>query len=524
MFGFLTDLFLIDSRVGNNAAQRGGGIAIDGGKAEIIRSVLLANDAASAGGGLYGLKCALKIQDTKVEENRAGPIEGYGGGLSLQTATAEIVNTDFTGNKAAISGGAMFAHVNSIVNITASKLWHNNAPNGGGIRIFESSLVLQNCDARSNSAVGASQSGTALGGFLSIAALGHAELVGTDLRNNTANGPTARGGAVWSEGKMLRIVQGTLSNNTVVASGRKGKAEGGAIFLASRRGAMAVLNDCSLVVNSALIIAPAIRANAGAVWVGAGATANLSHCTLRHNNAGGTGAYQVSNPIPSPQVYAQAAIEERDSSAAHIYSEGHTILERSVITDEVGLASKPHAAWWWIVAEVGSIVLRHSDFTSSASYVFDPCPYATNGRCNVATGDCSDGDYEDCATPAPAVTEGKLLNVRSKNAEALIGPGVTVMNLSISSAQELGVLNSTFEPPLDSSVPTVQPPRCGKRVAGEPLCDPRALCQPRLSGGVQCTFTCGAGSRGSGLNCTICERGYFSNVTSAAACFPCNAG
>jgi hypothetical protein len=56
----------------------------------------------------------------------------------------------------------------------------------------------------------------------------------------------------------------------------------------------------------------------------------------------------------------------------------------------------------------------------------------------------------------------------------------------------IGIVNSTFTPALDPSVPTVQPnplgpnPRCGTKIAGAPLCDPRATCERSPSGGVQC--------------------------------------
>ena len=51
----------------------------------------------------------------------------------------------------------------------------------------------------------------------------------------------------------------------------------------------------------------------------------------------------------------------------------------------------------------------------------------------------------------------------------------------------LGIANSTFEPPLDALVTTVQPPDCGVAVAGERVCDERAQCDLAPSGGVRCS-------------------------------------
>jgi hypothetical protein len=51
----------------------------------------------------------------------------------------------------------------------------------------------------------------------------------------------------------------------------------------------------------------------------------------------------------------------------------------------------------------------------------------------------------------------------------------------------LGIVNSTFEPPLSASVVTVQPPDCSVVAAGERVCDQRAHCTAVPSGGVRCS-------------------------------------
>ena len=52
----------------------------------------------------------------------------------------------------------------------------------------------------------------------------------------------------------------------------------------------------------------------------------------------------------------------------------------------------------------------------------------------------------------------------------------------------LGIVNSTFDPPLARSIRSIRPPLCGASVAGERLCDPRAVCNTSPSGGgVLCT-------------------------------------
>jgi hypothetical protein len=50
-------------------------------------------------------------------------------------------------------------------------------------------------------------------------------------------------------------------------------------------------------------------------------------------------------------------------------------------------------------------------------------------------------------------------------------------------------VNSSFEPPIElpSKAVVMRPPKCSDKVAGEKVCDPRARCENRPGGGVQCT-------------------------------------
>jgi hypothetical protein len=82
------------------------------------------------------------------------------------------------------------------------------------------------------------------------------------------------------------------------------------------------------------------------------------------------------------------------------------------------------------------------------------------------------------------------------SAEAVLF-GCTGANVTIGGSSDsaigtirLGILNSVFVPGLELSVQTVQPTNgsgtCGVQLAGERLCDARALCEGIPSGGVKC--------------------------------------
>jgi hypothetical protein len=71
----------------------------------------------------------------------------------------------------------------------------------------------------------------------------------------------------------------------------------------------------------------------------------------------------------------------------------------------------------------------------------------------------------------------------------------------------LGIVDSVFEPALDSAINAIRPPNCGVRVAGELLCEPRADCRVAPTGGIQCQcqgkgIEPFAGVRDDGSRCT----------------------
>ena len=68
---------------------------------------------------------------------------------------------------------------------------------------------------------------------------------------------------------------------------------------------------------------------------------------------------------------------------------------------------------------------------------------------------------------------------------AAISPDVPEDRINLGT---LGIVNSTFIPPLSVSVTTVGPPRCFAMVAGTtPMCDARALCEHVPGCGVKCS-------------------------------------
>jgi hypothetical protein len=150
---------------------------------------------------------------------------------------------------------------------------------------------------------------------------------------------------------------------------------------------------------------------------------------------------------------------------------GDIVLDSCSVTDEddggsVEEARLENAGKWWLLA-AQSLVLRNSSFHS--------------------------------ATP-----EQGLLNIIGPQTQLMIR-GCTFENVRIGVAdgvkmKPIGVVDSTFTPALDPSIPTVQPTSasgsCAVELAGEQICDARALCEGVSSGGVRCSCV------GSGLRYT----------------------
>jgi hypothetical protein len=290
----------------------------------------------------------------------------------------------------------------------------------------------------------------------------------------------------------------SLSNNAASATGVRASAMGGALFTT---GISMQLVDCKLVENRATMTDPADRASGGAVHVGANAKLLLLRNTLRDNVAGGPGFYQLhawAQPFATSRLY--------ESAASQIYTQGSLTLDDCDMLDDVGQTGfelPRYSMWFWIVAANGGAVrLLGSRFRASATHSFDSCMYQDNGSCDPPLGGCLDGtDYRDCGTEPPQASGpfGKLISLYSRDTRLEVRR-CTVTNLTLHGTKDLdvpaGIVNSTFQPVLDRSlVATVMPsPKCATSVVNRDLCDARALCEPSLTGGVQCSCI-GAGLR-----------------------------
>ena len=295
------------------------------------------------------------------------------------------------------------------------------------------------------------------GGAISVAdtsSSGLAELISDGepaFFGNRAEGTDPGGGALLlaSAQSRVRIAGGIFDSNAVLAIRRYG--QGGAVLIHSGE---LKLEGCRIVRNFVQMRgSDAYGASGGGVSINEEGSLAMVRTLMQSNRAGGIGQKESSAGVSS---LSQVSLEQR---AMHVECWGKVVLERCVFEGAaIGDSLEPNAGKQFMVGlGKGQLVVDDSSFVGSASEgllrLFDAAEALVIGS-RVTGFHIQDG------VESPALTR-------------------------------LGIVNSSFDPPLPTSagplLRVVLPPYCGAPVAGvSAMCDPRASCAPRESGGVEC--------------------------------------
>ncbi len=264
----------------------------------------------------------------------------------------------------------------------------------------------------------------------------------TMFANNSVVGRNTNGGAVWiSTAAEARLVGATFENNLLSVQSEYGY--GGALHIEASKVRM---ERCQIDANIARMdhVGDAFGASGGGISIWQDAELTLLDSSFSANQAGGVGKDEIQLPAN--------AETRRIIRASHILSPGITVAQRCVFTTTTP-NSLPYSAPWWVVGTAaGRITLVNSTFRGS-----------TIGQAEgmLSLADTASSIVRSCT-----------------GSNVLIDPKVA--------AGKLGVVDSTFAPALGAALKSVAPPMCGTEVAGQRVCDPRAACMLRPSGGVLC--------------------------------------
>jgi hypothetical protein len=233
---------------------------------------------------------------------------------------------------------------------------------------------------------------------------------------------------------------------------------GGAVYVGK---GLARLNDCVLFGNIARMTGQALHASGGAVAIAEGATLELQGTQMHSNTAGGKGFYELLGVYAgTSKSYLEARAAYMDCAGTLLVAQStlsapppsiSTALDRSataLIISRSGRGAVTLQDSTFESADAGTVILRLVGPTSQS--LVRGCKFRTNLNMTNMTIDVADG-----------------------------------------SAVRFAAVNSSFEPPVvfPETAAVLRPPMCSQQVAGEAVCDARAICESRSSGGIQCTCT-----------------------------------
>lgn len=218
----LSTVTLDDTTVENNKAVNGGGlfhlgIAVPGSLTLQNGSVIRNNIASSMGGGLFLWgNVGLKSENSEISGNKAL----YGAGIAASQYTAnfaspklELVDTKVNnnGDASTVMGGGIYAASGVTVTSKNTKFLDNTANSGGGILLYlNSSADLNNSEVSGNKATGNGGGVYVYDATCSVTASN-----GTVFRENTAS----NGGGIFSFGGTVTAEDSTFEKNTAVKNG-----------------------------------------------------------------------------------------------------------------------------------------------------------------------------------------------------------------------------------------------------------------------------------------------------------------
>ncbi len=271
-----TTLTLVYLELRDGSAESGGLIYVDAGGTLITDDLLATGgtatgDDADMGGGAIAVDGGTAtIVNSTFSGNRAAGTSGSGGAILNNGGTLTITGSTFTSNSSNRAGGAI-EDANGTTSLTNVTLTSNNAGtnpgNGGGLHTGGGNVTISGGAVTNNVAV----EGGGLWSSGTMEVTGPAQ-ISSNTATGDADGQFEGGGGVFNQGGTLSMTDVTLGGNTATGPG----GSGGALFL----------NGSGTTALTGLTISSNTSARAGGGVEVNGGEATLTNVTFGANDAG----------------------------------------------------------------------------------------------------------------------------------------------------------------------------------------------------------------------------------------------
>lgn len=209
------DVTLLNVQVNDGDAgnSNGGGIRVGGGSALQLDSVIVKNNRAVSGGGIY-TQGVLTINNSEVRGNHA---DGEGGGIRVGGKGSLMLNNSKVFGNDAGTGGGIHTSGQSMVSGNSFVSFNESLGHGGGIRAVDgSTLTITDSTVNNNR----TDIKTGQGGFLNVGGgLYISEASASIERSFFMKNNADRGGGIEVRSGELMIESSTFSDNVAAGAG-----------------------------------------------------------------------------------------------------------------------------------------------------------------------------------------------------------------------------------------------------------------------------------------------------------------
>ena len=187
-----------NSHFENNRSGVGGGAIYNSNALVVLNSEFSQNDAPS-GGAIYSTSGSIEIDNSSFLSNSALNV---GGALYFQNNDSVTIDQTTFDNNSATQAGAIYADIISGgVTVTKSVISQNEAGIGGGLVVWDSSLIMETTTLHNNSApIGA---GMFIGNVTAV-------IRTTTFSDNSAS---KQGGAISTQDSKVDVINSTISGS-----------------------------------------------------------------------------------------------------------------------------------------------------------------------------------------------------------------------------------------------------------------------------------------------------------------------